>query len=169
MGRVLEEALGGNRGDRFLTVEVWTLGGLVRYHVLFVILLATRKVHIAGIIPEPNGEWMKQIARNLTDCEEGFLVGCKRLIHYSGETVNKRFQRDPGERRSEDAASSATISRFECIRRALGSKDQRKLLGSNDSDRRDLTSTGGRRVRRTLQHGTGTPIIGEQDHRAEIR
>ncbi|MFT4639655.1 MAG: putative transposase [Verrucomicrobiales bacterium] len=61
----------------FFTVEVWTMGGLVRYHVLFVIRLASRKVNIAGIIPEPDGEWMKQMARNLTDCGNGFLVGCR--------------------------------------------------------------------------------------------
>ena len=29
--------------------------GLVRYHVFFVMRLASREVHIAGIIPEPNG------------------------------------------------------------------------------------------------------------------
>ncbi len=51
----------------FFTVEVWTLRGLMRYHVLFVIRLSTRKMNIAGIVPEPDGDWMKQIARNLTD------------------------------------------------------------------------------------------------------
>ncbi len=45
----------------FFTVEVWTLHGLVRYHVLFVIRLSTRKVHIAGIVPEPDCVWMKQV------------------------------------------------------------------------------------------------------------
>ena len=56
------------------------LHGLVRYHVLLVIRLSTRKVKIAGIIPEPDGEWMKQIGRNLTDCVDGFLIGCRYLI-----------------------------------------------------------------------------------------
>jgi hypothetical protein len=51
----------------FFTIEVWTLKGLVRYHVLFVIRLMTREVHIAGFVPEPGEEWMKQVARNLTD------------------------------------------------------------------------------------------------------
>jgi hypothetical protein len=55
----------------FFTVEVWTASGLVRYHVLFVIRLVTREVHIAGIIPEPHGPWMDQIARNLTDASDG--------------------------------------------------------------------------------------------------
>jgi putative transposase len=59
----------------FFTVEVWTLSGLICYHVLFVIRLSTREVKIAGIIAEPNGEWMKQMGRNLTDCLDGFLIG----------------------------------------------------------------------------------------------
>lgn len=57
----------------FLTTEVWTKGGLVTYYVFFVIELKTRKVEIAGMTPNPNGEFMAQIARNLTDCETGFL------------------------------------------------------------------------------------------------
>ena len=65
----------------FFTVEVWTAAGLVRYHVLFVLRLATRQVHLAGIIPEPHEQWMKQVARNLTDGLEGFLGGCRYLIH----------------------------------------------------------------------------------------
>lgn len=65
----------------FFTVEVWTAFGLVRYHVFFVIRLATREVKIAGIVPEPHGQWMKQMARNLTDGLDGFLAGCRFLIH----------------------------------------------------------------------------------------
>jgi hypothetical protein len=57
----------------FFCVEVWTALGLVRYHVFFVIRLVTREVHIAGIVPEPNGPWMKQVARNLTDGSDNFL------------------------------------------------------------------------------------------------
>lgn len=76
----------------FFTTEVWTTRGLVRYHVLFVIRLATRKVHIAGIVPEPNGNWMKQIARNLTALDEGFLAGYERLIHDQGTVFFKAFK-----------------------------------------------------------------------------
>jgi transposase InsO family protein len=59
----------------FFSVEVLTRVGLVRYFVLFVIDLKTRRVEIAGIVPRPDGEWMKQIARNLTDSDAGFLTG----------------------------------------------------------------------------------------------
>jgi transposase InsO family protein len=65
----------------FFSVEVWTAAGLVRYYVLLVIRLATREVQIAGILPEPHGQWMKQVARNLTDGLDGFLAGCRYLIH----------------------------------------------------------------------------------------
>ena len=51
----------------FFTVEVLTLRGLVRYFVLFAIDLKTRRVHIAGIVHEAYGQWMEQVARNLTD------------------------------------------------------------------------------------------------------
>ena len=65
----------------FFTVEVITRSGLVRYFVLFVIHLETRRVEIAGIVPQPDGEWMSQIARNLTDTDDGFLNGSRYLIH----------------------------------------------------------------------------------------
>ena len=57
------------------TVEVVNPFGLVRYHVLFVIDIATRCVCIGGMTSDPNGEWMKQVARNLTDMWDGFLLG----------------------------------------------------------------------------------------------
>lgn len=63
----------------FTTVEVWTKGGLVTYYLLFVMELATRRVHFAGCTPNPHESWMKQIARNLTDAVDGFLDG-KRYI-----------------------------------------------------------------------------------------
>src|SRR5437870_5936233 len=40
----------------FFTAEVWTLGGLVTYYVLFFIHLGSRQVHIAGVIPHPNAQ-----------------------------------------------------------------------------------------------------------------
>ncbi len=64
----------------FTTIEVWTKGGLVTYYVLFVMEVATRRVHFAGCTPNPNEQWMKQIARNLTDPFDGFLLGKQYLI-----------------------------------------------------------------------------------------
>jgi transposase InsO family protein len=65
----------------FFTVEVWTRRGLQRFLILFFIDLSTRKVEIAGMAQAANGLWMSQIARNLTDAEEGILTGKRYLIH----------------------------------------------------------------------------------------
>jgi putative transposase len=76
----------------FFSVEVLTRSGLVRYFVLFVIDLKSRRVDIAGILPRPNGEWMSQIARNLNDCEDGFLNGSRYLIHDRDPLFTKSFR-----------------------------------------------------------------------------
>jgi len=76
----------------FFSVEMWTALGLVRYHVFFVIRLATREVYIAGIIPEPQGRWMRQMARNLTDGTGGFLNGCRCLIHDRASLFSAEFR-----------------------------------------------------------------------------
>ena len=57
-----------------------TLRGLVRYHVLFVIELSTRRIEIAGITMNPTGAWMMQVARNLADEVDGFLRDKRHLI-----------------------------------------------------------------------------------------
>lgn len=51
------------------------------YYVLFFIHLGTRKVHIAGITEHPSHNWMRRLAYNLTNYEDGFLKDCKYLIH----------------------------------------------------------------------------------------
>ena len=68
-------------GTDFFSVEVLTLRGLVTYYVLFFIRLESRHVEVAGITRHPNEAWMKQIARNVTMDEWGFLEGCRYLIH----------------------------------------------------------------------------------------
>jgi putative transposase len=65
----------------FFTAEVWTLGGLMTYYVLFFIHLGSRKVHVAGVTPHPNEAWMMQVARNVTMEAWGFLAPGQYLIH----------------------------------------------------------------------------------------
>ena len=62
------------------TVEIWSFGGLIRYHVFFFVRLSTRRVHIAGITHTPSGPWMQQICRNATDCVDGSLSNSRYLI-----------------------------------------------------------------------------------------
>jgi putative transposase len=55
----------------------------MRYMVFFVIDIQSRRVHVAGIHEQPYGDWMAQMARQLTDCVDGFLTlsGARYLIH----------------------------------------------------------------------------------------
>jgi transposase InsO family protein len=64
----------------FTTIEVWTRGGLVTVYLLFVMELASRRVHFAGCTANPDESWMCQTARNLADAEDGFLRGKKYLL-----------------------------------------------------------------------------------------
>jgi len=77
----------------FFTVEVWSRLGLITYYVLFFIHLGTRKVHIGGITPNPDQQWIGQIVRNITDVYDGVLLqnNCKYLIHDRDSKFCKHF------------------------------------------------------------------------------
>ena len=64
----------------FFTAEVWSLRGLVTCHILFVIELARRIVHVVGITTQTNESWMMQLGRDLTDRISGCLLGKSHLI-----------------------------------------------------------------------------------------
>ena len=118
----------------FFTVEVWTRSGLVTYYVLFGIELATRRVHLAGISPHPNGKWMTQVARNLSDAFDGFLRG-KRYLILDRDTKfcpafcvlsdNHQFRHGTGQ-------TASAKSRSECVRGALDSRRAGTLSGQDD-------------------------------------
>ena len=69
----------------FTTVEVWTKDGLVTYYLLFVMELSTRRVHLAACASSLGDEFMRRIARNLTDPFDGFLTG-KRYVLMDRDT-----------------------------------------------------------------------------------
>ncbi len=77
----------------FLTWEVFTPFGLITYYILFFIRLKDRQVHIAGVTPHPNGDWMRQTARNLTDPEDGFLKPGMVLLHDRDTKYTANFTR----------------------------------------------------------------------------
>jgi len=62
-------------GLDFFTVEVVTVLGLVRYHVLFVIDIGSRLVEVVGLARNPGGEWMMQMVRNLIDIDDDSCGG----------------------------------------------------------------------------------------------
>lgn len=66
-------------GCDFSTAEVLTPTGLITYYVLFFIKIGSRAVQIAGITPHPDESWMRQVARNVTMADSGFLWGQRHL------------------------------------------------------------------------------------------
>ena len=83
----------------FTTIEVWTKGGLVRYYLLFVMELATRRVHLAGCSATLGNPFMCQVARNLTDPFDGFLKNKRYVLmdrdsHFSSDF--RRILKDAG-------------------------------------------------------------------------
>jgi len=88
----------------FFTVEVLGVFSAVRYSVLFVMELKTRAVEIAGIRANPGGEWMKQVARKLTDSVDGLLRNARYRIHDADPLFTDAFKallKPPGSPRAE--------------------------------------------------------------------
>jgi hypothetical protein len=77
----------------FLTWEVLTPFGLTTYYILFFIRHLDRKIHISGLTTNPNENWMRQMARNLTDPESGFLVEGTLLLHDRDSKYTAHFDR----------------------------------------------------------------------------
>jgi len=64
----------------FTTVEVWTVKGLVTMYILVVMELKSRRIEIAGITANPDGKWIRQVCRNLTEVDHGFLRSTTHLL-----------------------------------------------------------------------------------------
>jgi transposase InsO family protein len=54
--------------------------------------LATRRVHCAGVSPDPDDRWMKQMARNLTAANEEFLVGKRYVLMDRDSKFSEAFR-----------------------------------------------------------------------------
>ena len=57
------------------------MGATGEFRERWPIWATSRKVQVAGVAREANGLCMSQVARNLSDAEEGFLTGKRYLIH----------------------------------------------------------------------------------------
>ena len=115
----------------FTTIEVWTKGGLITYYLLFEMEVATRRVHLAGHTPNPDEPWMKQVGRNLTDAEDGFLKG-KRYVLMDRDGKFCPAFRDPEDRGRGGFASSAAIAEPHAAHRAVHAKHQAGMPSSLD-------------------------------------
>jgi hypothetical protein len=63
----------------FTTIDVWSTNGLVTYYLLFVMELATRRVHFAGCTANPTEAWMKQAVGGTDQLRERIAMECACL------------------------------------------------------------------------------------------
>jgi len=76
----------------FTTVEVWTKGGLVTFYLLFAMELKTRRVHLAACTASLGDDFVKQIARNLTDAIDGFLTDKRYVLMDRDSNFSSAFR-----------------------------------------------------------------------------
>ena len=152
---------GAIAGADFFTTEVWTWRGLVTYYTVFVIDVASRRVHIVGSTPHPHEGFMRQVTRTLTAADDGFLRGhrvliCDRDATWSAPVRATGRGRDP---RGADAVSGAEC---ECLRGAVRALHQRGVSGPRDPVRRTPSPANDGRVRRALPSGAESSRPGER-------
>jgi transposase InsO family protein len=129
----------------FFTTEVWTWCGLVTYYILFFLHVGSRRVHIAGVTPHPNESWMKQIARNETMEEWGFLKPGQYLIHDRDGKYCPAFQ---------DIVDSAGVKRVKLPARSpnLNAFAERWVRSVKSEVLSKLILFGERSLRHALKH-----------------
>src|SRR5262249_33008831 len=175
---------GGISGVDFLTTEGWTARGLVTYYTLFVLDLKSGRVEIVGSTRNPDGAFMGQAARRLTDAVDGFLArhrvlicdrdgkwtdGFRALLDGAGV----RLVRTPVQAPNAKAYAERFVRsiREECLDRLVGLGERRLLHVLNcgalprgaespgSRQRFDCTdSSGGRSRRDSLSRSLGWPV-----------
>lgn len=144
----------------FFHVEVLTLRGLVRYQVLFVIELATRRVEIAGVVKDAYGEWTQNMFRGLT-FEDEFLAGATHLI-MDRDSVFDAAVRRPLKDRGIKIRSAATLEpQFELLCRALCRPREARVSEQSDPTERLALALVAARIRDALQPRETAPRVGE--------
>ena len=161
----------------FFTVEVWTARGLLTYYVLFVMSLAERVVHIAGITTRPGEAWMLQVGRNLIDEQSGALASKRYLIIDRDAKYTQQFRRLVNEGGTEvirlppmSPNLNAHAERFvrsikdECLNRMIffGQASLRRAIGeymAHYHEERNHQGLENRLIRPTSRRAANTPLI----------
>jgi putative transposase len=168
-GTFVRAHLGVIAGMDFFMVEVVTLLGLLRYHVLFVIDIASRIVEVAGIGRDPGGRWMEQMARNLVDAEDGFLRGKRYVIIDRDPLHTERF-------RGILKGAGVKVVRLPSMSPNLNAYAERFVLSIKSECLERIVPLGERHLRRTISEfvahyhhernhqGLGNALIDGNEH-----
>jgi len=107
--------------------------GLVTNYILVVMELKTRRIEIAGETANPDGKCIRQIRRNLTEVDHGFLSNTTHLL------VDRDTKYQPLREYPTDCSRVKPVllpppakSEFEFISRTIYEKPEIRCVGSND-------------------------------------
>ena len=130
----------------FAQVERLTPFGLVRESLLFFMDIGSREVCLGGIVHNPDSNWTTQIARNMCDMWDGFMLGKKYLIHDRDPLFNKRFDAVFEISRHRDQKIAAVHTGDECPHGEFHSGDQDRVSEQDYFYFRMATSAGGQGI-----------------------
>jgi hypothetical protein len=102
---------------------------------------------VVGPAQNPGGEWMKQMARNLLDADDGFPRGKQYLILDRDPLYTKAF-RQMLAGQGEAIAVAREEPELERLRGEFCALDQKRMLGSDLAAGRKASTAGHRRVPR---------------------
>ena len=131
--------------------------GLVTYYTVFVIDLASRRVHVLGSTPHPTELFMGQMVRLVTAADDGVLVGHRVLICDRDRKWSRAVRQQLGEAGIRVVLTPAARSERECVRRAVRPIDQRRMSRPDDSGRGASLPARDRGVCRALPSRTESP------------
>ena len=111
----------------FFTTEVWTVRGLVTYYTLFVIDLASRRVHIVGSTPHPDR--LRAATRAGGDRRgRGLSTGRSLLDLRSRHKMERGRSPDTGGGRDSGGPDALRGTQLQCLRRTVRPISERRML-----------------------------------------
>ena len=131
------------------------------YYVLFFIEVGSRRVSLGGITRQPDSSWMAQVARNATMQDNGYLNGCRYVLHDRDQKFCHEFRETLAAQRCGVHANPGKKSQPQRPRGALGSFHQRGMSIEADLVWGDLATACRVRVSATLPWREKPPRQGQ--------
>ena len=138
----------------FTTVEVWTKSGLATLYLLFVMELKTRRVHFAGCTTSPNEDWLKQMARELTNYEKRISQCQEALDHGPRHDILQIISVHLKQRRCEPGTTATAGAEHEFAPREIFRIAEIRVFAQVDSLWQECDAQCHQSIPRALSHRT---------------